>query len=229
MEAKNYKLDHKIKAKVSGNYLFNHIHDYDVDPESSHIYLFDYSSAIDHEIANKFIRNMNLCMRINPNKSILIHMKSSGGDWEEAMAIYDCIRACPVAVTILNYSCACSAASVIFQSANKRVMMPNSYFMFHNGTMRVSGTPKQVDSAIRFMKKDSDLMLNIYAKRMQEPGRKFSKRSLTYIKKWIKEQMDKKEDVYLTAKETIELGLADEIFDYNWASLTEYTPEQLNR
>jgi len=33
----------------------------------------------------------------------------------------------------------------------------------------------------------------------------------------------------MTAKEAIEYGLADEIFDANWPKLTEYTQEQLER
>lgn len=239
-EAKNYKLDHRIKIKGKTEYLFNHIHDYDVDPESNHIYLFaadrgyevqpdGEEPGIDFYIANRFIRNMNLCMRINPNKSILIHMKTDGGDWHEGMAIYDTIRACPVGVTILNYTHASSMSSIIFQAANKRVMMPNSTFMFHAGMMTIEGTHKQVYYTMAFYKKSFDLMLDIYSRRMKEPGCKFSNKSLTWIKKWLKEQIDKKEDVYLTAKETVELGLADEVFDYDWSRLTEYTEQQLNR
>jgi ATP-dependent protease ClpP protease subunit len=41
--------------------------------------------------------------------------------------------------------------------------------------------------------------------------------------------MDKKEDVYLTAEDAVKYGLADEIFDYNWLSLTNYTEKQLER
>ena len=33
--------------------------------------------------------------------------------------------------------------------------------------------------------------------------------------------MDKKEDVYLTAKQAVSYGLADEVFDYDWKKLTD--------
>lgn len=235
-QPKNYNIDHKLKAK-SDDPLF-HLHEYDVDIKSNHIYLFGSENYInDHQLepgvefvmANRFIRNFNLLMRVNPNIPILIHMKTEGGFWEEGMAIYDTIKSCPWPVTILNYTHARSMSSIIFQAANKRVMMPNSHFMFHEGYFGVEGTQKQVYSALDFNKKVVDkTMLDIYSKIMNEFG-EFKGTSIPKIKHWIKSQMDKKEDVYLTASDTVKYGLADEIFDYNWASLTDYTPQQLER
>ncbi len=237
--AKNYNLT-PIKLKLKGEYLLDNVHECDVDPQSNHIYLFGVDRGydidgieepgVDYVMANRFIKNIQLCMRTNPKKDILIHLKSRGGSWEEGMAIYDAITACPIGVTILNYTHARSMSSIIFQAANKRVMMPNSIFMFHNGTFGIEGTQKAVESTIKFYSKVStNTMLEIYAYRMKEPGHKYSDKTITWIKKWLKEQMDKKEDVYLTAIEAVELGLADEIFDYDWDRLTEYTKEQLDR
>ena len=240
-ETKNYKLTPKGNIKLKAEYLIDNIHDCDVSPQYNQIFLFGidrgYEVAegieepgVDFVMANRFIRNMVMCMNLNPKKDILIHMKTRGGSWEEGMAIYDSIRACPTGITILNYTHARSMSSIIFQAANKRVMMPNSIFMFHNGTFGIEGTQKMVESTLKFYSKTStNTMLEIYAHRMKEPGKKYSDKSLVWIKKWLKDQMDKKEDVYLTAKETVELGLADEIFDYNWDNLTVYTSQQLER
>lgn len=225
-----YKLDHKLKVKSED--LIYHMHEYDVDPISNHIYLMgvdrgyevtpDMSEpGIEFVISNRFIRNINLCMRTNPEKPIVIHMKTCGGLWEEGMAIYDAIKACPSQVTVLNYTHARSMSSLIFQAAEKRVMMPNSYFMFHDGTYGVEGTYKQVKSSIEFDKRSENIMLGIYAEKMQEKG-KFKGEALSKIKKWLRYQMDKKEDVFLTAEEAVELGLADEIFNYDWTSLSKY-------
>jgi ATP-dependent protease ClpP protease subunit len=160
-------------------------------------------------------------MRTNPEKPIVIHMKTCGGLWEEGMAIYDAIKACPSKVTILNYTHARSMSSIIFQAADKRVMMPHSHFMFHDGTYGIEGTVKQVRSAIEFDKHNERVMLDIYADKMNEKGEMAGK-GITKIKKWLREQMDKKEDVFLQAEKTVEFGLADEIFDYDWSSLTKY-------
>lgn len=234
-EKRNYGIDHTLKAK-SDDPLY-HIHEYGVDLKSNHIYLFgveDYANVdgqepgIEYIIANKFIKNFNLCMRVNPDTPIVVHMKTCGGFWEEGMAIYDTIRSCPWPVTILNYTHARSMSSIIFQAANKRVMMPNSSFMFHDGTFEIGGTVKQVKSAVKFGEVADKTMLDIYAKMMDEQG-EFKGKGTDKIKKWLRDQMDKKEDVYLIAEEAVKLGFADEVFDYNWSNLTEYTDKQLSR
>ena len=239
-ETKNHKLTPRTKIKLKGEYLLNNIHDCDISPEHNLIFLFGVDRGyevvngteepgVDFVMANRFIKNMTVCMQQNPKTDVLVLMKTMGGSWEEGMAIYDAIRACPTGVTILNYTHARSMSSIIFQAANKRVMMPNSIFMFHNGTFGIEGTQKKVESTIKFYSKSTNIMLEIYTQRMKEAGHKYSDKPITWIKKWLKDQMDKKEDVFLTAKETVELGLADEIFDYNWDNLLIYTDEQIER
>jgi ATP-dependent protease ClpP protease subunit len=178
--------------------------------------------GIDYLISKRFIKNINMCMRANPGRPIIIHMKTCGGLWEEGMAIYDAIMSCPSKVTILNYTHARSMSSLIFQAADKRVMMPHSHFMFHDGTYEIGGTVKQVVSSIEFDRKTTyPTMLSIYTEKMREKGR-FMDMDPNRIKKWLRDQMDKKEDVFLTATETVSLGLADEIFDYDWSKLSDY-------
>jgi ATP-dependent protease ClpP protease subunit len=235
----DHKIDHRIKVKSDDPVW--HLHEYDVDLKSNHIYLFGaevYSAGnggthneepgIEYVIANRFIRNMNLCMRVNPDNPIVIHMKTNGGYWEEGMAIYDMIKSCPVPVTILNYTHARSMSSLIFQAANKRVMMPHSIFMFHDGTLGIEGTVKQIVTAVDFGNIQGSQMMKIYINMMKQTGR-FKTRSRKFIQAWLREQMDKKEDVYLTAPQAIEYGFADQIFDYNWAKLTDYSQDELAR
>lgn len=235
----NHKLDHTLKAKSEDPIW--HMHEYDVDLASNHIYLFgaetyntgnggtfDAEPGIEYIIANRFIRNLNLCMRVNPDTPIVIHMKTNGGYWEEGMAIYDAIKSCPYPVTILNYTHARSMSSLIFQAANKRVMMPHSQFMFHDGELGIEGTVKQVQSAVEFGKIQDQQMMKIYIDSMKLSG-KFKHRSRKFIAQWLREQMDKKEDVFMTAQDAVEYGFADKIFDYNWSSLTKYTAEELAR
>jgi ATP-dependent protease ClpP protease subunit len=225
-----YKLDHQLR-KVKSDDLISHLHEFDIDLVSNHIYLMGVDrgyevegleeNGIEYVISNRFIRNINICMRVSPDKPIIIHMKTCGGDYIEGMAIYDAIKSCPSKVTIINYTHARSMSSLIFQAADKRVMMPNSYFMFHDGTYGTYGTVKQVRSALDFDKNTERTMLNIYAEKMNEKG-EFQDKGIPKIKKWLREQMDKKEDVYLTAERAVELGLADYVFDYNWSELSKF-------
>lgn len=243
-----HELDHKVEIKRKEELIYN-IHAYNIDPVSNHIYLFGEEShvvgsmsecspeppcepGVEFVMANRFIRNLNILMRSNPDKPIIVHMKTNGGDWTEGMAIYNAIKACPNPITIINYTHARSMSSLIFLAANKRVMMPDSYFMFHTGTMFEGGTSKQVYSSVEFNKKLDERMLDIYTEVLKKSG-KFRNKSKKSIKELLIQQMDKKEDVYLSTKETVEWGFADEIFGedgtYNWKKLTEYTNDQLER
>jgi ATP-dependent protease ClpP protease subunit len=216
------------------------LHDNDLNLKWNHIYLFptetrasgnedpDPNPGVDFTMANRFIRNLMTCQNENPNKDIVLHMKTGGGYWDEGMAIYDAIRACPVHITILNYSTARSMSSLIFLAANKRVMMPHATFMFHRGTLGFSGTVSSAFSFVDFEKLTQEQMLNIYTKALKEQG-KYKNKSTANIKEMLKFQMDRKEEVYLSAKDAVSWGFADAIFDGNWKKLTKYTRLQMDR
>lgn len=239
MSESDHKLDHKMKA-ASDDPVW-HLHEYDIDLQSNHIYLFGAESyqagtgndagsepGVEYIMSNRFIRNLNLCMRVNPNKPILIHMKTCGGDWTEGMAIYDAIKSCPFPVTILSYTHARSMSSLIFQAANKRVMMPHSYFMLHEGTLAYEGNSRTVLSEVEQDRLAGEVMLDLYVENMKRDG-KFKKRSAKWVRNWLQDAMNRRDDVFLNPKQTVELGLADEVFSYNWSSLFDYTEEQLSR
>jgi len=210
------------------------IHEYGLDRQANHLYLFgedDYvipapdegEPGVEFVMANKFIKNLNIIMRSSA-EPILIHMKTCGGVWEEGMAIYDAIKSCPNNITILNYTHARSMSSLILCAADKRVMMPNSTFMIHDGTFEMGGTVKQVYTEVKELEKTNDVMYNIYIDKMKESG-KLKKRSRKFLWSWLRGNMDKKEEVYFNAKDAVMYGFADEIFgengDYDWGKLTK--------
>lgn len=239
-------MSHKIDKKV--NYAVDdpiwQIQEYNIDAKTNQIYLMGNENyvlyegndvgepGVEYTMASRFIKNLNILMRKNSTTPILIHMKTCGGDWTEGMAIHNIIKACPNPVTILSYTHARSMSSIIFQAANKRVMMPDSYFMLHDGTYGIEGTVKQVQSNFEFDKRSELRMLDIYVEAMKRKG-KFSSKSESYIRRFLRNLMDKKEDVFLTSQEAVEWGLADEIFGetipYDWNKLVDYTTEELSR
>lgn len=239
MNASDYKLDQKVSVDKKDSWVYN-LHEYGLDLIGNHIYLFPraeratgneedpISPGVEYAMAGQFIKNLNACMRVHPEDPIVIHMKTDGGYWEEGMAIYDAIKACPSPVTILNYSTARSMSSIIFSAANKRVMMPHSIFMYHMGTMGMYGTVKSFISFAEFEKKAQKQMIEVYTEVMQRQGL-FAGKPKKEIKEFLQSQMDKKEEVYLGAQEAVSYGFADEIFKYDWTTLTQYTDEQLDR
>ena len=212
------------------------IHSFNIDLRANHIYLVgsdDYATdasgsspdepGVEYSMASKFIKNLNILMR-KSNSPILIHMKTCGGNWNEGMAIYDAIKSCPNIVTILNYTHARSMSSIIFQAADKRVMMPNSIFMFHEGDIQFSGTIKQYRSEFQEDERQVEKMLEIYTNVMKMGGCMSSKTS-AQIRRWLIDKMNKKENVFLTATQAVEYGFADEVFgsdgNYDWKKLID--------
>lgn len=236
-----YKHGKKAKYDHQHDAVFQ-IHEYNVDIELNHIYLMGEETygvemesqepGVEYVMANRFIRNLNICMHKNQSDPIIIFMKTCGGFWEEGMSIHNAIKSCPNPVTIVNYTHARSMSSIIFQAANKRVMMPDSYFMFHEGTWGFSGTVKQARSEYEQLIQTNSRMMEIYIDAMKRNG-KYKDKSSKWIYNNLKQYMLRKEEVYLNSKTTVEFGLADEVFGsngkYDWDSLIQYTDEQLSR
>lgn len=198
------------------------IHNYQIDVPGRQIFLMgepgagvdddegsDGEPGIEYRMASRFIRNMHIMLQ-RGKKPITIHMKTCGGDWREGLAIYDTIRLSPCKVSLLSYTHARSMSSIIIQAAHRRVMMPNSVFMFHDGTMAYSGTTKQFLNEADELAKSAGVMAGIYAERMRAAPY-WNKKSDSFIKAWLREQMDAREDVYLNPDEAIKYGLADAV------------------
>lgn len=234
MRAANWKSQERINLDKAEDPVYRQ-HSFGLNIQSNHIYLMPdiegswwtegVEPGVDWVMSNRFISNAHLCMMSNPSTPLVVHSKTCGGEFGEGMAIFDTLISYPYDTTILNYTHARSMSSIIFQAATKRVMMPHSHFMFHDGMYADEGNMKTVKSGFEFYDKIGEVMLEIYAERMKQRG-KFSKWSLDRIRTMLREEMDKKDDVFLTAKETVDWGLADEIFNGNWDSLTEYTDVQ---
>jgi len=226
-------IDKLIKYKAEDT--IEQIHEYGLDVKAKHLYLVGEDSyvtgsgdgeepGVEYSMASKFIKNLNILMRISEDP-ILIHMKTCGGDWQEGMAIYDAIKACPNPITILNYTHARSMSSLIFLAADRRVMMPHSTYMFHGGDMMLEGTLKQFMTEFKEAERTHNVMIDIYVDALKEKGSK-SAQSKKAIKKWVKSEMDEKEDVYFTATQAASLGFADFVFGadgkYDWKALISF-------
>lgn len=229
--AYKHKRDKKHKYKSTDP--IDHIHDYGLDIEKNEIFLFpreEYSygggeslpePGIEFSVANQFIRNLRILMS-HSEESILIHLKSCGGDWIEGLAIYQAILSCPNHVVILNYASARSMSSIIFLAADTRAMMPLSTFMIHTGTGVLTGTGTQIQTEFEEYRKADEIMLDIYVTALKD-SEKFEDWTNKKIRNWLTKKMKEKEEVYFTAQESIDYNFADVIFgkdgNYDWPSL----------
>jgi len=169
-------------------------------------------ACIDHWAANRFIRNLQILNSISQTP-ILIHMITCGGVWEYGMAIYDAIKQSASDTIILAYAHARSMSSIILQAATWRVFMPNSYFLIHCGTWAPQND--NWTSAITeadWTKKQHERMLELYVEKCKD-GHFWKREGLDQngIKQWIQDQINRKQEVYMTAREAVDRGFADAV------------------
>lgn len=196
--------------------LVSDIQSYGVDVKNREIYLHGYLAntdedpGVDYKMASTFYKNIRLLDTLSKDP-IIVHMHSIGGNWNDGMAIFDAIALCQSYVTVIVYGQAESMSSIILQAADKRVMMPNSYFMCHFGSSGYSGGYLDVQKGAAFEKKLTELMIDIYTEACLK-GKYFKEQytepSYDKVKNYLKRKF-KEGDWYLDANESVYYGFAD--------------------
>lgn len=191
------------------------VHSLDVDVNNRIIYLHGsdpidgQEPGVDYRMSSKFIKNMNI-LQLQSEDPIFIHMNTVGGEWAYGMAIYDAIMNTKCHVTIVAYSWARSMSSIIFQAADKRIIMPYACFMVHWGTYCDDGHYLTVKSGMEFQTRSEKMMLDIYSNKCVD-GPYFKSRGMNVqeVSDFIEDKIVKKSDWWLTAEEAVEYGFAD--------------------
>lgn len=188
-------------------------HDYGIIIDKREIFLHSLDieeKGIDHKVSNRFLKNIRILENIS-DKPIIIHQHSIGGDWFEGMMIFDAIKHSKCYIAMIMHGQACSMGSLIPQAADLRIIMPNTLFMTHQGSISISDlTIKQADSLANSEKHLRQVMLDIYAERCID-GHFFKDRKYTLnrVKNYLNNKWDKFEDWYLTPLESVTYGFCD--------------------
>lgn len=195
------------------------LHNFGVIMDTREIWLcsdlgYDYDEAmIDHRSANNFIRNLKLLDNMGDG-TILIHMVTNGGEWSYGMAIYDAIKASRSNTVILAYAHARSMSSIIPQAATFRVIMPNADFLIHWGYWGFEGNHTSGMAEADWCRKLEEMMLDCYVERCVDAPfwqDRWKKNHEAYIRKYLRDLMDKKQECYFTARESVEMGFMDAV------------------
>lgn len=207
-------------AKQSKESVLADLHNHNVNLVTREIYLHSNHSkdddggepGVDYRQATTFIKNLQFLDQ-PPNKPILIHLHSTGGCWDNGMAMYNAIQFCESQVTILAYSQASSMSGIILQSAfPNRGMMPDCHFMLHYGYIGFNATSSQAArEAVLNNEKGCKRMLNIFASNAIHGEFFKNKKSSTLksVASYIDKKMKEKTDWYLDAEESVYYGFAD--------------------
>jgi len=154
---------------------------------------------VDDQIANLIITQMLYLEAQDPEKDISLYVNSPGGVAYAGMAIYDVIQYVRPEVSTICVGMGMSAAAMILcgGAPGKRLALPNSRIMIHQGTAGARGAPS--DMAIQLKE------VLATTRRMAEIIAHHSGRAVDQVER------DIDRDLFMTAEEAREYGLIDDI------------------
>lgn len=157
-------------------------------------------TEVNEKMVERFLKGMALLAVSTDPISII--MNNTGGDWYHGLALYDAILTSKAYVTITVYGHAFSMGSIIFQSADERIISPNTVMMLHYGDDAFDGATREATSWHTEVKRTKQKLEQIYLKRIKQAKPRFT---ITALRKLLEV------DCYFTAEETVKMGLADKI------------------
>ncbi len=159
----------------------------------------------DEETAANIMKGLHVLDSVRQEEPITIKLNNCGGDEYHGMGIYDAIRACKSKVIIIGIGNVHSMGSVMFQAGDERILTPNAKQLIHYGTP-LSADPdthaKSQWSWTEECKKFSAWMEQMYLEKIHEKHPDFKLKKLQEMLNF---------DKVLSARESVNLGLADKI------------------
>jgi len=156
-------------------------------------------TQIDDATANTIIAQLLFLEATDPDKDIYIYINSPGGSVSSTIAIYDTIQYIRSDVSTICIGMAASGAALILASGakGKRFALPNSRIMVHQPLGGAQGQVTDIEIQTRELKRIKDTINEILT---HHTGQKFEK---------VEKDTDR--DFYMTAQESKEYGLVDEV------------------
>jgi len=137
----------------------------------------------------------------DPDKDILFYINSPGGSVTAGMAIYDTMNfiSCDVSTIVMGQACSMGSLLSTAGTKGKRYILPNARHMIHQPLGGSSGQATEVEIQYRELQRWKVVLTNIYVK---HTGNDYAT---------LEKDMDR--DNFMTAKESVEYGLVDEVIE----------------
>jgi len=154
---------------------------------------------VDDQIANVIVSQMLYLEAQDPDKDISLYINSPGGLAYAGMAIYDVIQHIRPEVSTICVGMGMSAAAMILcgGAAGKRLALPNSRIMIHQGSAGTRGAPTDMEIQLREVLATTRRMAEIIA---HHSGRPVDQ---------VERDIDR--DYFMTAEDAMAYGLIDDI------------------
>jgi len=156
-------------------------------------------TEIDDNTANTIIAQLLFLEASEPDKDIYIYINSPGGSVSSTIAIYDTIQYIKSDVSTICIGMAASGAALILTSGTKgkRFALPNSRIMIHQPLGGAQGQVSDIEIQTRELKRVKKTLNEIIT---FHTGQSFKK-----------VERDTERDYYLTAQESKEYGIVDDV------------------
>ena len=156
---------------------------------------------VDDEIANVIAAQLLFLEAEDPDKDISLYVNSPGGSAYAGMAIYDTMQYVKPDVATICVGMGMSAAAMILAggAAGKRMALPNSKVMIHQGSAGFRGTPADIEIHAQEVLSMTRRMAEILAR---HTGQRFDR---------VMADIDR--DRFMTPAEALEYGLIDRIVE----------------
>jgi ATP-dependent Clp protease protease subunit len=156
-------------------------------------------TEIDDNAANTIIAQLLFLEANEPDKDIYIYINSPGGSVSSTIAIYDTIQYIKSDVSTICIGMAASGAALLLTSGakGKRFALPNSRIMIHQPLGGAQGQVTDIEIQTRELKRIKKTINEIITLHTGQPFEKIEK--------------DTERDYYLTAQESKDYGIVDEV------------------
>jgi len=154
---------------------------------------------VDDQIANLIVAEILHLEHEDPERDIFLYINSPGGLSYAGMAIYDAMQHVRPEVSTICVGMGMSAAAMILcgGAPGKRLALPSSKIMIHQGSAGARGAPRDMEIHLREVMATTRRMVEIIA---HHSGRNVEQ---------VEQDIDR--DYFMTAMEAKEYGLIDEV------------------
>lgn len=159
---------------------------------------------INQESACEFVRKVMLLTKEDRDREIDVFINSPGGEINAGMLIYDVIQDSRTPIRMFCIGRAYSMAALLFASGKDgRYMLPHGELMIHEPLLgnRVEGNASSIQSVSEKLLDTKRKMNQILAKHTKMTEKEIGEAT--------------RSDHYYSAKESVVVGLADEIIGFN--------------
>lgn len=154
---------------------------------------------VDDQVANLIISQMLYLESLDPEKDICLYINSPGGMAYAGLAIYDVIQHVRPDVSTICVGMGMSAAAMVLcgGSPGKRLALPNSRIMIHQGSGGARGAPSDMEIQLREVLAVTRRMAEIIAHHCGKTVEQVA--------------ADIDRDYFMTPEEAVAYGIIDEI------------------